>query len=66
MKTRTKEPVFKYKNGRRAAVVLDINVDRAMLERLEDVHDVKEVTRRRKTSPDARPLAQVVKELGLK
>jgi hypothetical protein len=66
MKAKTKEPVFKYKNGRRTAVVLDIKVYRQMLRRQEDAHDIKEVAKRRKTPGKYRPLEEVLSDFGIK
>jgi hypothetical protein len=65
MKTQPKKPVFRYKNGRRTAVTLDIRVYRDLLRIAEDAHDIREVTARRKKKGDSRPLEEALKELEL-
>jgi hypothetical protein len=66
MKAKSKEPVFQYKNGRRSAVLLDIQVYRDLLAALEDAHDAKEVSKRRKRPGQYRPLDELLAEYGMK
>ncbi len=48
MKTKRKEPEIVLRNGKPAAVILDIEKYREMLERLEDVEDLKALAAMRK------------------
>lgn len=52
MRTRRKHPQIVLRNGRPEAVILDIEVYRELLERLEDAEDLRELEEMRERSLD--------------
>ena len=57
-----KTPEIVYRNGRPAAVILDIKAYRDMLDRLEDREDIRELDRMRKRKLKFRTLDQFLKD----
>jgi len=62
MKARHKEPEVVLRNGKPSAVILDIDEYREMLERLEDVEDLKALARMRKKPLKFRRLEEFLQE----
>jgi PHD/YefM family antitoxin component YafN of YafNO toxin-antitoxin module len=62
MKARRKEPEVVLRNGKPSAVILDIDAYREMLERLEDVEDLKALARMRKKPLKFRRLEEFLQE----
>ncbi len=62
MKPKRKNPEIVLRNGKPAAVILDIDEYREMLERLEDVEDLKALEEMRKKPLQFKPLDQFLKE----
>jgi PHD/YefM family antitoxin component YafN of YafNO toxin-antitoxin module len=62
MKARRKEPEVVLRDGKPSAVILDINGYREMLERLEDVEDLKALARMRKRPLKFRGLEEFLRE----
>lgn len=64
-RAKRRQPVFKYKNGRKIAVILDIRTYREILEQIQDVEDLTYLKKLRKRPIKTRPLEEVAAELGL-
>ena len=62
MKSRTKAPEVVLRNGKPAAVILDIDQYREILERLEDAEDLKALRAMRKKPLKFRRLEEFLKE----
>lgn len=62
MKARRKEPEVVLRNGKPSAVILDIDEYREMLERLEDVEDLKALAQMRKKPLEFRGLEEFLRE----
>lgn len=62
MKPRVKQPEIVLRNGKPAAVILDINKYREMLERLEDAEDLKALAEMRKRPLKFRRLEDFLRE----
>jgi len=58
MKAKRKDPEIVLRNGKPAAVILDIEDYREMLERLEDAEDLKALAEMRKRTPSYKRLAE--------
>lgn len=58
-------PELVYREGRPIAVIVDIDVYREMLERLEDVEDLRAIEALRQDRNADRPLDDVLAELGI-
>ena len=61
-KQKKKNPEIILREGKPAAVILDIDIYREMLERLEDAEDLKELEHIRKTPLTFRSLEEFLKE----
>jgi len=61
-KQKKKNPEIVLREGKPAAVILDIDEYREMLERLEDAEDLKELEDMRKTPLTFRSLEEFLKE----
>ena len=61
-KQKKKNPEIILREGKPAAVILDIDIYREMLERLEDAEDLKELKHIRKTPLTFRSLEEFLKE----
>jgi len=61
-KPKKKNPEIVLREGKPAAVILDIDEYREMLERLEDAEDLKELKEMRKTPLAFRSLEEFLKE----
>jgi len=61
-KQKKKNPEIILREGKPAAVILDIDIYREMLERLEDAEDLKELEDIRKTPLTFRSLEEFLKE----
>ena len=59
---REREPEVIYRNGKPAAVILDIKEYEELLERLEDTEDLRAVREMRRRPLRFRPLADFLKE----
>ncbi len=64
-KGKRKTPEIIFREGKPAAVILDIDEYRAMLERLEDVEDLRMLERMRKKPLKFRELEDFLKEYHL-
>ncbi len=64
MKAKRKNPEIVLRDGRPAAVILNIEEYRQMLERLEDVEDLKALEAMRKRPLKFRRLEDFLKEYG--
>jgi PHD/YefM family antitoxin component YafN of YafNO toxin-antitoxin module len=62
MKLKPKEPEVILRNGKPAAVILDIDKYREMLERLEDAEDLKVLTEMRERPLKFRRLEEFLRE----
>ena len=62
MKTKRKSPQVVLREGKPAAVILDIDEYREMLERLEDVEDLKALDQMRRRPLKFRRLEDVLRE----
>lgn len=62
MRPKRKEPEMIFRDGKPAAVILDIDRYREMLERLEDAEDLKVLTEMRKRPLKFRRLDEVLRE----
>ena len=67
MKSRTKgkSPEFVFRNGKPAAVLLDIKVYQEMIEQLEDKYDLRILQRMRKKPLQFKKLGDFLKEYGV-
>jgi len=64
VKSKRKEPEIILRNGRPAAVILDIEEDREMLERLDDAEDLKTLAEMRKGPLKFRRLEEFLREFS--
>ena len=64
MKPKRKEPEIILRNGRPAAVILDIRNYREMLERLDDAEDLKALAEMRKRPLKFRRLEEFLREFS--
>ena len=64
VKSKRKEPEIILRNGRPAAVTLDIEEDREMLERLDDAEDLKTLAEMRKGPLKFRRLEEFLREFS--
>jgi prevent-host-death family protein len=64
MKPKRKEPEIILRNGRPAAVILDIENYREMLERLDDAEDLKALAEMRKRPLKFRRLEEFLREFS--
>lgn len=62
MKPKRKEPEIILRNGKPAAVILDIDKYREMLERLEDAEDLRVLSQMRKRPLKFRKLEEFLRE----
>jgi prevent-host-death family protein len=62
MRTKRKDPEIVLRNGKPAAVILDIEEYREMLERLEDAEDLKVLAEMRKKPLNFKRLDDFLKE----
>jgi len=62
MKPRRKSPEIVLRNGRPAAVILEIDEYRKILERLEDIQDLKTLKEMRRKPLKFRPLEEFLRE----
>jgi PHD/YefM family antitoxin component YafN of YafNO toxin-antitoxin module len=62
MKPKPKEPEIVLRNGKPAAVILDIDKYREMLERLEDAEDLRVLTEMRERPLKFRRLEEFLRE----
>jgi prevent-host-death family protein len=62
MKAKRKDPEIVLRNGKPAAVILDIEDYREMLERLEDAEDLKALAEMRKRPLNFMPLEDFLRE----
>lgn len=58
-------PELVYRQGKAVAVIVDIEAYREMLERLEDVDDLRAIEAIRHDTTGDRPLDEVLAELGI-
>ena len=66
MKPRLKRPKIVYKGSKPVAVLLDLATYEALLERVEDQHDLEVVAKRRALSQDFIPLEEVFVDIASK
>jgi len=62
MKARKRKPEIVFRNGKPAAVIVDINDYQKMLERLEDAHDLQVLREMRKKPLKFKKLEDFLKE----
>ena len=62
MKARKRQPEIVLREGKPAAVILDIRDYQEMLERLEDVHDLRQLAEMRKRPLKFKKLADFLQE----
>ncbi len=64
-KTRLKKPDFIYRNGKPISVILNISDYEEILERLEEIEDLKLLEELRKKSLEFKEIDEVMKDLKL-
>lgn len=64
-KTRLKKPDFIYRNGKPISVILNISDYEEMLERLEEIEDLKLLEELRRKSLEFKEIDEVMKDLKL-
>ncbi len=63
-KARTKEKEVIYRDGKPSAVIIDLEEYREMLERLEEIDDLKAIEEMKKAPLQFRPLDEFLKEFS--
>lgn len=63
--TRKPTPELVYREGKPVAVIVDIGAYREMLERLDDIEDLREIEAMRHDTSGDRPLDDILAELGI-